>query len=282
MSHIKRFFKRNGLWVLFATALLSIALAVGAHLSANATILENIAGVVLSPINNAHASLTAWVADKSQYYADNTALLEENAALKLEIANMEEAIRQAELDSAENARFRKLLSLREQRQDLTIESANITARSTTNWTETFTLNRGTDHGIQEGNMVITEEGYLVGVIDTAGSNWSTVLTLVDTDTSLGAQVFRTSDLGLVQGDFSLMAEQRLRLDYLPQDTSLLAGDLIVTSGLGNYYPSGIVIGTVESVQTDDSGAASYAIIAPEADLNHLVQVFVIKEFDIVD
>lgn len=279
---MKQFFKRNGLWVLFATALLCVALAVGAHLSVSATVLENAVGVVLSPVRNGYASLTAWVADKKLYYQDNTALLEENQALKLELAQMEETIRQAEADSAENARLRELMSLLEKREDLTIESANITARSSTNWMATLTLNRGTDHDIAVGDLVITQEGYLVGIIETAGSNWSTVLTLVDTDASIGAQVFRTNDLGIAQGDFTLMSAQRLRLDFLSQDASLLAGDLIVTSGLGDYYPADIVIGTVESVQTDDTGSASYAIIAPEAELNSLVQVFIIKDFDIVD
>lgn len=279
---MKRFFSHNGLWVLFAMAILSIALAVGARISVSATVFENALGVVFSPLQEAHASFTSWVADKQLYYKDNTALIEENQALKLELAEMEEAIRQAQSDSEENARLRELLNLQAQRQDITLVSANITARSATNWAATLTLNRGTDHDINVGDLAVTEEGYLVGVIDTAGSNWCTVLTLVDTDTSLGAQVFRTSDLGLVQGEFSLMSQQRLRLDYLAQDASLLAGDLIVTSGIGNYYPSGIVIGTVESVQTDDTGAASYAIIAPEADLNSLVQVFIITDFDIVD
>ena len=108
-----------------------------------------------------------------------------------------------------------------------------------------------------------------------------MLTIVDTDTSLGAQVFRTKDLGLAQGDFSLMEEERLRLDYLPADCQLLAGDLVETSGLGGFYPSGLVIGSVESVQMDDSGAASYAILAPQVDFDELTEVFVIKDFDIV-
>ena len=55
----------------------------------------------------------------------------------------------------------------------------------------------------------------------------------------------------------------------------------MTSGLLGNYPSGLVIGSVEEVQVDDSGAASYAILAPEADFNALTEVFVIKSFEIV-
>ena len=98
---------------------------------------------------------------------------------------------------------------------------------------------------------------------------------------MGSQVFRTKDLGVAVGDFSLMGDGRLRMDYLPADCQLLGGDLVVTSGLGGYYPSGLVIGSVEEVQKDDSGASSYAVLVPEADLDSLTEVAVIKSFDIV-
>ena len=74
---------------------------------------------------------------------------------------------------------------------------------------------------------------------------------------------------------------RLRLDYLPPDCDPMAGDIVVTSGLNGYYPSGLVIGSVEEVRLDDSGAASYAILVPAVDFDALTEVFVIKSFEIV-
>ena len=223
-----------------------------------------------------------WFNDLQRYYKDTAAIEEENAALRQRIAEMEETIRQAEADRAENVLLRELLNLTEQRRDLSdLEAATVTERSVTNWTSSLTLNKGTSLGIETGDCVIDETGALVGVISEVGLNWSTVLTLVDTDTSLGAQIFRTKDLGIAQGDFSLMEQKRLRLDYLTTDSQLLSGDLVVTSGLGEYYPSGLVIGSIEEIQVDDSGAASYAILAPAADFDALTEVFVIKSFEIV-
>ena len=197
---------------------------------------------------------------------------------------MEEEVRQARTDREENERLRRLLNLREQRRDLTsdLESATVTEHAVTNWTSSLTLNKGTLHGVEVNDCVMDETGALVGTISEVGTNWSTVLTLVDTDTSLGAQIFRTNDLGLVQGDFSLMEDDLIRMDYLPADCELLGGDLVVTSGLGGFYPSGMVIGSVEEVQMDDSGAASYAIVDPAVDFDALSQVFIIKSFDIVE
>ena len=277
---MKKFFREHGIWVLFATAVISVALALMSFFSNTSSPLSNLAGIIASPFRSAYTAVADWIADKQNYYQDVTALEEENAALKRENAILRAKNRLAETNNEENARFRQLLNLRPQNYDLELETAAVTERSVTNWSSSLTLNVGTDHGVEVGDCVIDETYALVGVVSTVGLNWCTVLTIVDTDTSLGAQVFRTNDLGLAVGDFSLMRENRLRLDYLPADCQLLGGDLVVTSGLGGYYPPDLSIGTVEEVQLSDSGASSYAVLVPEADFDQLVEVFVIKSFDI--
>lgn len=282
MFHLKNFLKRHGLWILFAAAVISVALAALSVLSANASPLANIANTLTSPLRAGYTAVAQWFNDMQNYYQDVTALEAEIAALRQRIADMEEEVRLAEADREENRLFRKHQGFREQRRDLSdYETAMVTEHAVSNWTSSLTLNKGTALGIEEGDCVLDETGNLVGIISQAGTNWSTVLTLVDTDTSLGARVFRTKDLCVAQGDFSLMEDNRLRLDYLPADCKLLTGDLVVTSGLGDYYPSGLVIGSIEDVLMDDSGAASYAIVAPAANFAGLTEVFVLKSFEIV-
>lgn len=281
---MKNFLKQHGLWVLFAAAVIAVALAVMSWLgSAASSPLENLAGMAAAPFRTAYASIAGWFNEKQDYFADVRALREENQSLKNQIAKMEEELRQARSDSEENKRFRKLMDLREKKRDLgELEPAYILERSTANWASTLTLNQGTDHGVAVDNCVITEEGYLVGVVEAVGTNWCTVLTVVDTDTSLGAQVFRSGDVGIAEGDFALMGEGKLKLSYLPAGAALLGGDLVVTSGLGGYYPSGLVIGSIQEVLPDDSGATQYAVLSPAADLDSLVEVFVVKSFEIVE
>ena len=282
MFHLKNFLKRHGLWILFAAAVISVALAALSVLSANASPLANIANTLTSPLRAGYTAVAQWFNDMQNYYQDVTALEAEIAALRQRIADMEEEVRLAEADREENRLFRKHQGFREQRRDLSdYETAMVTEHAVSNWTSSLTLNKGTALGIEEGDCVLDETGNLVGIISQAGTNWSTVLTLVDTDTSLGARVFRTKDLCVAQGDFSLMEDNRLRMDYLPADCKLLTGDLVVTSGLGDYYPSGLVIGSIEDVLMDDSGAASYAIVAPAANFAGLTEVFVLKSFEIV-
>ena len=282
MIGLKNFLKQHGLWVLFAAAVLSVAMAVMSVLSANSSPLVNLTGILVSPFRAGYTAVANWFNDLQNYYKDTTDLLAENAALRQQIAKNEETIREAEAAVAENELLHQLLDLTRKRRDLSnFEACMVTEHAVSNWTSSLTLNKGTSLDIQVGDCVIDACGNLVGVVSKAGTNWSTVLTLVDTDTSLGAQVFRTKELGVAQGDFSLMRENRLRLDYLPADCTLLPGDIVVTSGLNGYYPSGLVIGSVEEVRLDDSGAASYAILIPETDLDSLTEVFVIKSFEIV-
>ena len=128
--------------------------------------------------------------------------------------------------------------------------------------------------------VVDEYWNLVGVVAEVGENWATVRTLVDSDTEMGGQLARTGGAAILEGDFALMGEGRLKLTYLPENSELIAGDLVTTSGRGGVYPAGLVAGHVEEVRTDASGMTRYAVIAPETDLAGLQQVFVITDFTV--
>ncbi len=278
---MKNFLKNNGLWVLFAAAVISVALALVSVFSNTSSPMTNLVNTIASPFRTAYTAVAEWFIDKQNYYRDNTAMEEEIAQLRREIAQMEAEVRQGREHSEENQRLKELLGLQEKRPDLTsdIVLADVTEHAVTNWAATLTISQGTADGLEVGDCVMDETGAIVGTISQVGLNWATIVTLVDTETSLGAQVFRTGDLGVAQGNFSLMGENRLRLDYLPADCDLLGGDLVVTSGLGGFYPAGLVIGSVEELQMDDSGASAYAILAPAVDFSELQQVVVLRSFD---
>ncbi|MBQ9648497.1 MAG: rod shape-determining protein MreC [Oscillospiraceae bacterium] len=279
---MKDFLSKHGLWLLAAAAVIAVALSALSYFSSTSAVLRNAVGVVTSPFRAAAAGVSGWVEDKKRYYQDYNDLLAENQALREEVAELRANARQADRDREENARFRELIGLAAQRRDFVFESAMILDRSNNNWTRTLTLNKGTAHGVAVNNVAVSSEGYLIGVVTEAGLNWCTVQTIIDTDTELGALLFRTGDVVIAEGDFTLMREKKLKVGYLPSDTALLVGDYIVTSGLGGYYPSNLVIGTVESVETDDDGLAQYAVLLPMLDFDAQTEVFIIKEFDIVE
>ena len=279
---MRRFFTKHGLLVLSAAAAVMVILTLVTYFSNNTDALTNVVNVVASPFRSASAAVSGWVEGKIRFAEEYDALEEENAALKIRLAELEEELRQAREDSQENATLRTLLDLREQRRDFQLESARITEGDVSNWASTVQLDVGTDYGVAIGDCVITAEGYLVGSVTDAGTNWSTCTTLIDTQAAFGAKVFRTGTVAVAQGEFSRMGQGLLELQYLDGEAGVMAGDLIVTSGLGGYYPSDLVIGYVREVMTGDDGLAQYAVLEPAADLEDLRQVFVIKDFTIVE
>lgn len=279
---MRDFFEKYGLRLLALTTAAAVLLSVLTYLGSTSDILTNAAGVVTAPFRMAVTATVNGYNNWEKHYADYTALEEENAALRQEVAQLRELERQASADREENALLRELLNLREQRRDFVFEAATVTAHSVTNWSHTLTLNRGTKHGVAVGNCVVSAEGYLVGVVSEAGVNWSTVLTVVDTDTEIGARIFRTDEIVMAEGDLALMGDGMLRLTYLSETSPVLTGDYVLTSGLGGFYPAGLVIGTVDATLTADDGLTRYALLSPLVDFDELREVFIIKEFDIVD
>lgn len=280
---MKDFFRHNGILILIAAVLLTGIIAIISALTPGRTfVLSDLTSVVTNPIQRGVGAIAQWVEGVYNYAHNYSALEEEVTRLEQEIARLEAQEREAEQALEENERLRELLELRERRRDFTFESATILSRSATNWESTLVISKGSVHGVEAGDCVITSTGELVGVVSEAGAQSSTVITVIDPELQMGGLVFRTDSAAIIEGSFDLMIEGRLKLSYLPDDVELVSGDLVLTSGRGEMYPSGLVVGTVEEVRTEISGVSRYAVVQPAADLEHLTQVFVIKEFTIVE
>ena len=267
---MKRFFQKNGIMMLAAVVVVAVGLCIASAVSNQTGFLQNAAGVVTYPFRAAGSAVAGWFQNIGQRFETVESLRQEIEELRKENAQLKEDARQAKTDSEENQRLRDLNGLRQQRRDFTFEAARVIERSTSNWSRTI------------GDCVVDQYGYLVGVVTEAGANWCTVTTILDTDSQLGALVFRTGEVTVAMGDLALMGQGKLKLSYLEGESSLINGDMIVTSGLGGYYPSGLVIGSVEEIKTDDNGLTRYATIIPKTDITQLVEVFVITDFTIVD
>lgn len=279
---MKRSSNRFLIMILSLAAVIAVLLSVMSYFSATSAALPNLAGIAASPFRALSAAVSETLGHWADYFTRFDELEEENRQLKLKIAEMEEDVRQATFDREENAHLRKVAELREQRRDLHLESARVLVQDSSNWYSLLTINKGTAYDIEVGDCVVTEEGYLLGVVTEAGLNWATVRTILDSESSIGALVFRSGSSALAQGDFSLMGEGRMALSYLGAEPDVVAGDLIVTSGLGGYYPSQVVIGYVEEVRTGDDGLTQYAVLRPEMSLEGLTEIFVVTSFDIVE
>ena len=280
---MKDFFRNNGGLILIAAILLTLVTAVvSALLGGGANPLANLAGIVTSPIRGGISAVAGWAEERYNDAFEREQLKEDYEELKRRVAELEAKEREYEAAIQENERYRSLLDLRPKNTEFDLESATVTARSTSNWNSTLTISKGSAMGVAAGACVVDQYWNLVGVVAEVGENWAYVRTLVDSGTELGGQISRTGGAAILEGDFALMGEGKLKLTYLPENAELISGDLITTSGRGGVYPPGLPAGHVEEVRTDASGMNRYAVLIPETDLDALQQVFVIRSFEVVE
>ena len=280
---MNNFFRNNGILILIIAILLALITAVvSIFMGGIANPLANIVGVVSTPVRNGINSVVNWAEDRYSAAFEQEQRDAELEELRLKVADLEKQLREAQGDIEENDRLKSLLGLREGREEYDLESATVTARGNSNWSSTLTISKGSSLGVEVNDCVVDQYWNLVGVVSEVGVNWATVTTVVDSGTELGGQIARTGGTAILEGDFALMGEGKLKLSYLPESSDLITSDLILTSGQGGVYPPELPVGHIEEVRSDPSGMTRYAVIVPETDLNSLSQVFVIKSFEIVE
>ena len=278
-EYVKKYGIRAGIIVLAVAALILVgAAARGGQVS----LLQNVTGVLSAPLQKVLSSTVNWFDTIYGYLYQYDSLMAENESLRAQLADAQQSARDGIEASEENARLRELLYLRQKHTDYVLESAKVVLWSSSNWSSSFTISKGKTSGIELNAPVVTEYGALVGQVTDVGENWATVSTLIDVDMSVGAFVGATGSSGMVVGEFALMKDKVAKLTFLADGAQIFVGDEVLTSGSGGAFPQGLVIGTISNVQTEAGGQIEYGIVQPQCDLDSLVQVFIIKSFQVVE
>jgi len=169
----------------------------------------------------------------------------------------------------ENARLTGLLGFK-QKSGLRLSPARVIARSPDSWSSSAIIDKGKYNGIRHGMVVINPRG-LVGRVAESADNTSKILLINDPSLGVSSIVQRSRQEGLVSGTLGA----NLIMRYLPKDADIVAGDLVVTSGLSQIYPKGLLVGKVIDIGRDLSGLNCYAIIKPAVDCSAIEEVLVI-------
>ena len=281
--NVKRYLKKNGIKI--GAIVLVIALIAGLSsylLKGKAGLVQNMTGAVKAPVQRIVSSMAEWLEGLYGYIYEYDQRQAENERLREALTEAQEEARNGKSAVEENARLRKLLDFKEKHSDMTLEPAKVISWTSSNWSSSFNISKGTSSDIAVGDSVITEYGVLVGQVVEVGTGWATVRTVIDINTNIGAFVSENGSAGMMVGDFALMQEGSAKMTYLADGAQIFTGDTVMTSGAGGAFPQGLVIGTISSVQTEAGGQVEYGIIKPGCDLNALVQVYVVKEFEVVE
>lgn len=280
---MKDYLRKNGIRI--AVIVLAVTLLIGVGNAARGgriSVLHNATGVLTAPMQKVLSSTVNLFNSIYGYLYKYDSLMAENESLRAQLADAQKSARDGIEASEENVRLREALYLRQKHTDYILESAKVVLWSSSNWSSSFTISKGSLHGIELNDPVITEYGALVGQITELGATWATVSTLIDVDMSVGAYVGSNGSSGMVVGEYALMREKTAKLTFLADGAQIFAGDEVLTSGSGGAFPAGLVIGTLQSVQSEAGGQIEYGVVKPQCDLDALVQVFIIKDFQVIE
>ena len=274
---MRRFFQNNGGLLLVAAVLLAAVLTLGAYIIGYDPV-----GGALELLATPFRAVSSWAASWTQEQYDRSFRYDEQAAeielLRQRLAELEEAAIAGQDAVRENERLRDLLGLHEERPELQYRDAAVVRRSSSNWSSDLTIDRGTAGGVEVDDCVIDQYGHLIGVVTQADLNSSVVTTILDPTLELGGRVARTDEDAILEGDFTLMLEGLTKLSFLSEDSKLVTGDQVVTSGLGGVYPRGLVVGSVRTLYVEEDGISRHAQVEPAADIAGVQYVYVIVDY----
>lgn len=157
----------------------------------------------------------------------------------------------------------------------TKHTAMVIGRSYDQWNQIVTVDKGRIDGIRAGMPVIAPGG-LIGRISRTGNFTSEVSLISDNQNinQISAIIQNTRIYGMIEGYDA--NKGMLLFQKIPIKSNVQKGQLVTTSGLSGMYPSGLMIGQVASVTTDQYGLTKAAEVKSSVNLNDLTSVMIIE------
>lgn len=173
------------------------------------------------------------------------------------------------VNRTENKRFKEMLDFKENMQ-LNLLSVKVTNMGLTTKVIAFSINCGSEQGIEVNNPVIVPNG-VIGKIYSVTENSAIVQLINDSDFRIGVRILPSSTTGILRWKSNNICEIR----EVYKNSNINVGDRVVTSGLSDIFPENLPVGTVVSVANDRTQFQKIVSVKIYEDLNALTHVFVI-------
>ena len=162
----------------------------------------------------------------------NSSLVEENLILKNQL---EKFIEKKSIDSLKNVAFQ-------------YQNAKVISNNLSSFKNNLIINKGTKHGLKNEMGVISSTG-IVGIIDRTSKNYSSVMSVLNTESKINAKVKRTSHFGTLE--WNGLNNRELLLNDIPETADIKIGDSIITGGMSLIFPEGINIGVISDIMKQE-------------------------------
>lgn len=239
---------------------------------------QELLSVIVEPFQRAAAAVSGGVSSVWEKYTSIDTVMEENEQLREENAALKEQLVDYDRAKAENEAYKALANIQERSPESTYVSSFVIGRDPLDEFWGFTLDKGTLDGVEENDAIVSDDGYLLGMVVEADLSSCKVMTILHPSFNAAGVVSRTRDNGIITGSADYAADGLCLVTNLARSTEAKEGDLIITTGLGGVFPPDVLLGTIQSIEPEASGKSAVAVVEPGADARTVKHVFIITDY----
>ncbi len=171
-----------------------------------------------------------------------------------------------------NQRLQKLLNFKEV-TPYELISAKVLAYSPEGFFQVIYIDRGKKDGVIQGMGVVNPQG-LVGKVVEVYLNEAKVMLIIDKRSNVGVRVQKTRDIGILQGTEN---PEACELHYILTKAELEIKDTVTTSGLGETFPPGIIVGYILSAEKNPNYIFQQIKVEPAVNFGKLEELFLLAQ-----
>ena len=255
-------------------AALLILVLVSHQTFGESNILGRAAGHAIGAVQAPFARAARFLNERFSVYLLSNELVRENERLREQLEALRRELNDSRLSDADLADLEKLseaLNYADLEDDTERVTADVIGLDKSSGFNIFTINAGSADGVSSDSVVIDGDG-LIGRVMTVSDNAAKVISIVDETNKVGFHVFRNLEwLGMLYGD----GEGKLTGYMLDETAAVREGDRLITSAIGGFYPAGLTIGKVTSVEWNHDSPLKTVHVEPAAYFKSIRKVTVL-------
>lgn len=239
---------------------------------------QELLSVVLTPLQKVTSALSGGAASVWEKYTSIDDVMDRNEQLEAENAELRQQMVDYDRIKAENDAYKALARIQDTNSEASYVSAFVIGRDPLDEFGGFTLDQGSTDGVAVNDAIISDRGYLLGVVVEVDATSCKVMTILHPSFNAAGVISRTRENGIITGSADYAADGQCVLTNLDRATEARKGDQVITTGLGGVFPANLLVGTVQEVVPEQSGKSSSAVILPGADPRTVKHVFIFTEY----
>ena len=261
-------------WLLILAAICIILLGIE-RFSDGGGPLRFIANYTVIPMQKGISYVGRFMSDVSGNFETLEDVKKENKELQSKVDELTIDNTRLRQEQYELERLRELYKIDQNYSDYEKIGAHVIANNGSNWFNDFTIDKGSNDGVQVNSNVLAGSG-LAGIVTEVGPDYARVRSIIDDSSNISAMMLSTSDTCVVRGDLELMADGRIRFEKLANnENEIEVGEQVVTSHVSNRFLQGLFIGYVSEIEVDANNLTRSGYITPAVDFSNLQEVLVI-------